>query len=236
MNNSVYGKTRESIRNRVDIRLISSDIVVKKLAAKPNYDCCTIFDENLVAVHMKKTKLYFNKPIYLGMSILDLSKSLMYDFHYNYIKTKYGDNAKLLFTDTDSLAYEITTKDFYKDINPDIEKRFDTSDYPTNHPSGIKTGLNSKVLGMFEDEAGGKQIVEFVGLGAKLYSYKMLGGFEEKKCKGVTKNVTKRSIQFDDYRECLFSRKEQHRKLNVIRSHCHEIYTEEINKIALSLF
>ena len=87
-----------------------------------------IFDENLIAVHMKKTKLYFNKPIYLGMSILDLSKSLMYDFHYNYIKTRYGDNAKLLFTDTDSLAYEINTKDFYKYINPDIRKRFDTSD------------------------------------------------------------------------------------------------------------
>ena len=118
------------------------------------------------------------------MSINDLSKSLMYDFHYNYIGTKYGDKAKLLFTDTDSLAYEITTKDFYKDINPDIEKRFDTSDYPANHPSGIKTGLNSKVLGMFKDEAGGKQIVEFVGLRAKLYSYKMLDGSEDKNVRG----------------------------------------------------
>ena len=140
---------------------------------------------------MKKTKLYFNKPVYLGMSILELSKSLMYDFHYSYIKTKYRDKAKLLFTDTDSLAYEITTKDFYKDINPDIEKRFDASDYPTNHPSGIKTGLNSKVLAMSKDEAGGKQIVEFVGLRAKLYSYKMLDGSEDKKCKEVTKNVAK---------------------------------------------
>ena len=89
------------------------------------------------------------------------------------------------------------------------------------------------MLGMFKDEAGWKQIVEFFGLRAKLYSYKMLDGSEDKKCKGVTKNVTKMSIQFDDYRECLFSRKEQHRKMNVIRSHCHEIYTEEINKIAL---
>ena len=86
---------------------------------------------------MKKIKLYCNKPVYLGMSILDLSKSFMYDFHYNYIKTKYGDNTKLLFTDTDSLAYEIKTKYVYKDINPDIEERFDTSDYPTNDPSGI---------------------------------------------------------------------------------------------------
>ena len=140
---------------------------------------------------MKKTKLYFNKPVYLGMVILDLSKSLMYDFHYNYIKTKYGDKAKLLLTVTNSLAYEIKTKDLYKDITPGIEKRFDTSDYPTNHPSGIKTGHNSKVLGMFKDEAGVKPIVEYVGLKAKLYSYKMLDGSEDKKCKGMTKNVTK---------------------------------------------
>ena len=104
--------------------------------------------------------------------------------HDNYIKTKYGDKAKLLFTDTDSLAYEIKTKDFYKDINPNIEKWFNTSDYPTINPSGIKTGLNSKVLGMFKDEAGGKQIVEFVGLRAKLYFYKMIDGSEDKKCKG----------------------------------------------------
>ena len=140
MNNSLFGKTLENIRNRVDIRLISSDKIAQKLAANPNCDHCTIFDENLIAVHMKKTKLYFNKPVYLGRSILDLSKFFMYDFHYNYIKTKYGDNAKLLVTDTDALAYEIKTKDFYKDINPDVEERFDTSDYPTNHPSGIKTG------------------------------------------------------------------------------------------------
>ena len=184
---------------------------------------------------MKKTKLCYNKPVYLGMCILDLSKSLMYDFHYNYIKINYGDKAALLFTDTDCLAHEILTNDFfYKDINPDIEKRFDTSDYSTNHPSGIKTGLNSKVLGIFKNVADGKQTVEFVGLRAKLYSYKILDDPEDNRCKGATKSVTKRSIQFDDYRECLFNRMEEHRKLNVIRSRCHEIYTEEMNKIALS--
>ena len=131
---------------------------------------------------MKKSKLYFNKPVYLGMSIHDVSKSLMYDFHYNCIETNYGDMAKLLFTDTDSLAYEIKTKEFYKDINAYIEKRFDTSDYPINHPSGIKTGLNSKVLGLFKDDDGGKQIVEFVFFRAKLYSYKMHDCSEDKKC------------------------------------------------------
>ena len=191
----------ENIRNRVDISLISSNKGTQKLAAKPNYDRCTIFDENLIAVHMKKTKLYFNKPAYLDMSILDLSKSLCTTFITTILRpsAKYGDKAKLLFTDTDSLAYEIKTKDFYKDINPDIEKQFDTSDYPANHQSGIKTELNSNVLGIFLDEDGGKQVVEFVGLRAKLYSYKMLDGSEDKKCKGVTKNVTKRSIKFDNY-------------------------------------
>ena len=128
----------------------------------------------------------------------------------------------------------VKTKDFYKNINTDIEKPFDTSDYQNYHPSGIKTGLNSEVLGMFKDEACGKLIVEFVSLRAKLYSYKMLDGSEDRKFKEVTRNVTKRSIQFDDYREWLFSRKEQHRKMNVIQSHCNEIYNEELNKIALS--
>ena len=107
---------------------------------------------------MKKTKLVFNKPVYLGMCILDLSKTLMYDFHYNYIKQKYGDKAKLLFTDTDSSMYEMQTEDFYKDINTDVKQRFDTSDYPPNHPSGIPSRLNKKVLGMFKDEAGGEVI------------------------------------------------------------------------------
>ena len=181
--------------------MISPDKVAQKLAAKPNYVSCMIFNEHLISAHMKRTKVYFNKPIYLGMSILDLSKSLMYDYHYNYIKTKYVDNAKLLFTDTDSLTYEIRTKDFDKDINPDIEKRFDTSDYPSNHLSGTKIGLNSKVLGMFKDEAGGKQIVEFVGFRAKLYSHqiKNMMALKIKNCKGVSKNVTKRSIHFDGY-------------------------------------
>ena len=111
MNNSVFDKILENIRNMVDIRLITSDKVAQKLAAKPHYNCCTFFDENCIAAHMK-TKLYSNKPVYLGMSILELSQSVMYNFYYNYIMTKYGDKAKLLFTDTDSLAYEIRTKDF----------------------------------------------------------------------------------------------------------------------------
>ena len=143
MNNSVFGKTMENIRNRVNIKLVNDKKQAEKLSAKPNFNHCNIFSEDLVAIHMKKTKLYFNKPVYLGMCILDSSKTLMYEFHYNYIKKKYGDKGKLLFTDTDSLMYEIQTEDFYKDV----KHRFGTSDYPPNHPSGIPSGFNKKVLG-----------------------------------------------------------------------------------------
>ena len=233
MNNSVFGKTMENIRNRVDIKLITNEKEAKKLISKPNFHHRTIFTENLIAVHMKKTKVYYNKPIYLGMCILDLSKTLMYDFHYNYIKKKYGEGANLLFTDTDSLAYEIDTEDFYKDINPDVERLFDTSNYPANHESGIKVGTNKKVPGMFKDEAGGKQILEFVGLRAKLYSYRMKD-YEEKKCKGVKKAVVRKSIHFEDYKKCLLDGQAIHRTMNIIRSHQHEVYSERVNKVALS--
>ena len=233
MNNSVFGKTMENIRNRVDIQLVSSESKATKLTAKPNFSHHTIFDENLVAIHMRKIKLYFNKPIYLGMSILDLSKTKMYEFHYGYMKHRYGPKAKLLFTDTDSLAYEIQPEDFYKDITPDVKKLFGTSNYPANHPSGIPTGMNKKVPGLFKDEAGGKQIAEFVGLRAKLYSYRMYEGSEEKKCKGVKKCAVKKKIAFEDHKRCLFSQEPVIRSMNVIRSHGHEIYTEELNKIAL---
>ena len=179
MNNSVFGKTMENIRNRVDIRLITNAEEAKKLVSKPNFKHRTIFTDYLIAIHMNKTKVCYNKPIYLGMCILDLSKTLMYDFHYNYMKKKYADKASMLFTDTDSLAYEIETEDFYRDINPDIERLFDTSNYEGKYCSdtwGMRGALpiaNKKVPGMFKDEAGGKQILEFVGLRAKLYSYRM---------------------------------------------------------------
>ena len=219
MNNSVFGTTMENIRNRVDIKLVNDKKQAEKLSAKPNFNHCNIFSEDVVAIHMKKTKLVFDKPVYLGMCILDLSKTLMYDFHYNYIKRKYGDKAKLLLTDTDSTMYEIQTEDFYKDISADVKYRFDTSNYPPDHPSGIPSGLNKKVLGMFKDEVNGKVIDEFVGLRAKLYSYKMLEGEESKKCKGVKKLVLKKSITHEDYKTCLFTGKEQLRKMNVISSY-----------------
>ena len=190
MNNSVFRKTMENIRNRVDVRLVNHQNKAKKLISKPNLKHWTRFDENLIAVHLKRTKLVFNKPVYCGMAILDISKTLIYDFHYGYILPKYGKNQKLLFTDTDSLCYEIETEDFFEDISNDVEKGFDTSNFPKDHPSGIQ-GKNKKVPGMMKDEAGGRIIEGFIGLKAKLYSYKMFEGKEEKKCKGIKKSVIK---------------------------------------------
>ncbi|XP_065640394.1 uncharacterized protein LOC136072925 [Hydra vulgaris] len=236
MNNSVFGKTIENIEKRVDVRLVFKREEAIKLALKPNYESGTIFDENLIAIHMKRTKLCYNKPIYLGMSILDLNKTLVYEFHYDYIKNKYGDKAKLLYTDTDSLIYEIKTEDFYADIANDIESKFDTSEFNKDHPAvqnGFKVGVNKKVLGMFKDESAGKQIAEVIGLRSKLYSYK-IDEEDKRRCKGVKRNVVKNYITHEDYKDCLMNRKEQMRKMNVIRSHLHDVYTEEINKIALS--
>ena len=142
---------------------------------------------------MKKTEVYFNKPIYICQAILDLSKTLMFDFRFNYISEKYGNKAELLFTDTDSLVYEIETEDFYNDVLKDVRKRFDTSDYPEKHKSGIKSGVNKKVIGKFKGEAAGKQITHFVGLREKLYSYKIEDDIV-KKAKGIKKCSKKKRL------------------------------------------
>ena len=234
MNNSVFGRTIENIRKRQNIELVDDRKKALKLSSRPNFDRCTIFDRNLIAIHMKKTEVYFNKPVYVGQAILDLSKTLMFDFHYRYIKEKYHNKAELLFTDTDSLMYYIKTKDFYKDISPDILTKFDTSDYDPNHKSGIPTGINKKVIGMFKDEVAGKQITHFVGLRPKLYSFKIEEDTQVRKCKGIKKNVIKKKIDFDDYVKCLFTGKKEMRSMKIIRSEKHDIYSKEVNKIALS--
>jgi len=144
MNNSVFGKTKESLRKRTNIELVTNETRFKKLTAKPTYVSSKIFDENLVGVYSKKEGLLLDKPSYVGMSILDLSKTLMYDFHYNFIKKKYPD-CQLLFTDTDSLFYNIKTeRDIYQDFWVD-RNLFDNSDYPKS--SKFFFGENKKVIG-----------------------------------------------------------------------------------------
>ena len=202
MNNSVFGKTTENIRKRVDVKLITDGKKLLKLSSKPNYVSIKIFNENLVAVHKIKETLTLNRPAYVGMCILDLSKTLMYDFHYNYIKQKYGDKAKLLFTDTDSLTYEIEAEDVYQDFWNDKDK-FDNSDYPEDSLYFNET--NKKIIGKFKDEAAGIPIVEFIGLRSKMYSYMKDNEKGGKTAKGMKENVIKKNIKHEDYKKVLFN-------------------------------
>ena len=233
MNNSVFGKTMENIRKRVDVRLVTDEKKLLKLTSKPTYVSSKIFNENLVAVHKIKETLTLNRPAYVGMCILDLSKTLMYDFHYNYIKDKYGKKAKLLFTDTDSLTYEIEAKDVYKDFYKDKEK-FDNSDYPKYSPYFYNE--NKKVIGKFKDEAAGIPIIEFVGLRSKMYSYIKDNQKGGKTAKGIKKNVIKNNIIHDDYKETLFNNKQMYHKMKTIRSENHQLGSYELNKVSLSCF
>ena len=157
--------------------------------------------EELSIIEMNKTRVKMNKPIYLGLSILDISKILMYEFWYDYKKPKYGNDVKLCYMDTDSFVMNIKTEDFYKDIVDDVEKRFDTSNYEVDRP--LPTGKNKKVIGLMKDELGGKIITEFVTLRPKTYSHLTDDGKEDKKAKGTKKCVIKRMIKFKDYKNCL---------------------------------
>ena len=191
---------------------------------------------------MEKTTVKLNKPIQIGMSILDLSETLMYKFHYDYVKPKWGDKAALLFTDTDSLCYEIQTDDFCKDIKDDASKWFDMSNYEKDYP--LFDERNKKQVGFMKDECSRNQILRFIGLRSKLYAYEVdrlrnddgewKYDVQKKKCKGVRKCIIKKEITIDDYEECLFSRQPQFRAMNAIRSRRHDVGTERINKTALS--
>ena len=164
-NNEVFGKTMENIRKHRDIKLVTTDKKRSKLASEPNYHAINYISEDLSIIEMNKTNVKMNKPIYLGLSILEISKLLMYEFWYDYMKSKYGNNIKLCYMDTDSFIMNIKTEDFYKDIANDVEKRFDTSNYEVDRP--LPTGKNKKVIGLMKDELGEKIITEFIALRPK---------------------------------------------------------------------
>ena len=233
MNNSVFGKTMENLRKRQDIKLVTDEENLLKWTSKPSFVSFKIFNEDLVAVHKMKTTLTLNRPAYVGMCILDLSKTLMYDFHYNYIKSKYGDKARLLFTDTDSLTYEIEVDDVYQDFWKD-KHLFDNSDYPKDSPFFDNT--NKKVIGKFKDEEAGLPIVEFVGLRSKMYSLMKNNKQGSRTAKGIKKNVIKQQLQHDNYKDVLFNKKQLRHEMRVIKSEKHQIGSYVVNKISLSCF
>ncbi|GFR18461.1 uncharacterized protein TNCT_171031 [Trichonephila clavata] len=183
LNNSVYGKTMENVRKHSNVQLVTSEKQAKKLVAAPTFKRFKIITESLVVLEKLKSCITLNRPIYIGFVILELSKVLMYNFHYNHIKKRYMDKANLLFTDTDSLTYEIETEDIYKDMGENLNI-YDTSDYPQDH--ALYSEKNKKRISCFKDEINSKPIIEFVGLRAKMYSM-LTADSEKKTAKGVSK-------------------------------------------------
>ena len=214
MNNAVFGKTMVTDKKR------------SKLVSEPNYHTMNYISEDLSIIEMKITKIKMNKPIYLGLSILEISKLLMNEFWYDYMKPKYCDNVKLCYMDTDSFIKNIKTEDFCKAIANEVEKRFDTSNYECDRP--LPTGQNKKVIGLMKDELGERVIKEFVVLRPNTSLYLIDDCKEDKKAKGTKKCAIKRMIKFDDYKNCLLNGEVR------LKSQQRFISKENINKIALS--
>ena len=234
-NNSVFRKTMENIRKHRNIKLVRTEEKYLHTVMKPNFKSGVLFGENLMGCEMGKITVVMNKPVYLSQAILDLSKIVMYEFHYDYMVLKYGlEKLKLCYMDTDSLVYDIKTEDFYEDIANDVEARFDTSGYSKTDFRPLPISLNKKVIGLMKDELGGKVMTEFMALRPKLYSYKKLDGSEDKKCKGIKKCVVKKTLTFEDYKACLFNDSTEYRSQLMFRSAKHEVHTIEVNKVALN--
>ena len=181
---------------------------------------------------MKKTKVRMNKAIYLGMSVLDISETLMYEFWYDYIKPKYKDKAKLCYMDTDSFVIHIKTEDFFEDISNDVERWFDNNDDNDKRP--LPMGMNKKVIGVFKGKLGGKITKECCVLRAKTYSYLMDDDSEKKKAKGIKKYVIKRRLMSENNKDSLFNNKTILKSQLRFKSNHHDMYTDKVNKIALS--
>ena len=235
MNNSVFGKTMENIRNHKDMKLVTSDKKYLKYVMKPNFKDGHPFSKHLFAVEMGKREMTMNKPVYLGQTILDLSKTLKYEFLYDYMRSKYGSKVNLCYMDTDSFVYEVETEDFYRDIAKDVGERFDTSGYSKDDNRSLPIGKNKKVIGLMKDELGGKIMREFVALRAKMYAYrKKENEVEKKRCKSTKKCVVSEGLTFDDYKTCLFNGETIHREQMLFKNKKHEVYTVNKHKIALN--
>ena len=232
INNAVFGKTMENVRKHRDIKLVRNNNKRNKLVSKPNYHTMKLIDEDLAIIEMRKTKVQMNKPIYLGLSIPEISKITMYEFWSDYVKSKYMNNARLCYMDTDSFVIYVKNKDFYKDIAEDVKERFDTSKLPYDRPLPID--MNKKVVGLMKDELGGGIINEFVALRPKAYSYRTDDLVELKKAKGTKKCVIKNMLKFEDYKNCLFGNGKVLRSQQRFKSENHAVYSECINKVALS--
>ncbi|KAF4529670.1 hypothetical protein B566_EDAN017511 [Ephemera danica] len=232
MNNIVYGKCMENVRARMRLELVVNQTKLEKLIAKPSFLDRTVYAENVVGVHLAKEKITFNKPIYVGLTVLDLSKVAMYDFYYNKLQPIYENKVKLLYMDTDSYIIEVETPDVYEDMLKHCDY-YDTSNYDSQHK--CFSLINHKVLGKMKDECKGVPIARFVGLRAKMYSFQV-GGRDVKRAKGVKRTALAKKISFVHYKRCLKKHKTLMTQFRLIRSEKHRLYSMEQHKIALSAF
>ena len=225
----------ENLRKQVDVKLVrrNEEDKLRRLIASPAFARANIFEDDLAAIQVHKSRLDLNRPVYVGMSVLDLSKHLMYDFYYNELRGQYGDRCQLLYTDTDSLLLEIQTEDVYEDMakHPEL---YDTSDYPPDHP--MYSTANKKVLGKMKDECAERPIAGYVGLRPKMYSILEACGGNIKKAKSVKKNVVKKHIRHEQYKEALFEKQTFHHSMDVLRSERHRVYGQHLRKVLLSPF
>ncbi|KAK3107269.1 hypothetical protein FSP39_010803 [Pinctada imbricata] len=234
MNNAVFGKTLENLRNRCDVRLVHTNEKFERLVAKTQFKRFEIINEDLVMIELAKVRLHMNKPVAIGQAILDLSKYTMYDFHYLYIKRKFKDNVELCFTDTDSFLYDIKCNDLYEELIPD-KHLFDFSNYPPAH--FLHSTTNKSVLGKFKDECASKIMLRFCGLRSKLYAYNVQGHEKDIcKAKGVVKATIQKNLRLDLYEECLASHQTKTYQMNLIQSSNHVLTLRECSKLALSAF
>jgi len=234
MNNAVFGKSMENVRKRRNIELVCDSVKLKKLIAKPQLEQFIIVNKDTVLVDRIRKTVTLNKPIYVGFTVLDLSKLLMFDFHYNVVIKRYGSNARLLFSDTDSLCYHVFTDDVYRDML-EYRNMLDTSGYPRDHP--LYSAENMKVIGKMKDECNGQPPLEFVGLRAKMYSLLTYDqSMMKRTAKGVKKRYVKKHLRHDMYLRTLRSRTIEHAKYRLFRSRAHKLETVQCCKVALCAY
>ena len=235
MNNAVYGKTMENVREHIDFELVNTPQRYQKCVNSPTFKHRHIINEHLVGVEKLKHTVLLNKPIYAGMCILDLSKLHMYSFYYDVLKKKYEDNVRLIYTDTDSFVIHTKTDDIYEDFQ-EISNHMDFSGYDKNHK--CYDPKNKKVLGKFKDEMNGDIITSFIGLKPKSYVFKIHNqNKEEKKSKGIVKHKVKNEFNYKRYEDTLNNECINNSvTFNSIRSKNHQIYSIKQTKQALSSY
>lgn len=230
--NSTYGKTIENVRKRRNVKLLckwEGRYGAKVYISKPSFKRIVIFNENLVAIELFKNEIALNRPIAVGVCVLEISKLKMYDFHYNFMLKEYSyDNCRIQYTDTDSFIYYLTGKDIYS-VMRENATLFDTSDYSVDNIYKIKP-QNKKIYGLMKDESNGNIMTEFIGLRAKMYCYKFQNGRVTKRAKGVKRAIVNKKLSFEKYYHCLFDNCSVVDKQATIKSHKHKLFSIELTK------